>query len=142
MNFFMLNLKTSMNKVHRELHTTIKKLNLIRMNINKQTLIRWKIYFDRARMYIGYFQFLMLVVIFINSIRNNAFGKYLVEYSAISIPLLFVVFVGGSLFLGYLDSRMGIRSEEMRNLSYHNPIQREMLEILKELRDEKKKEKS
>ena len=107
------------------------------MKINKQTLIRWKIYFDRARMYIGYFQFLMLVVIFINSIKNNTFGRYLVEYSAISIPLLFIIFIGGSLILGYFDSRLGIRSEEMRNLSYHNPVQREMLEILKELKDEK-----
>jgi hypothetical protein len=112
------------------------------MNFNKQTFIRWKIYFDRARMYIGYFQFLMLVVIFINSIKNNTLGKYLVEYSVISIPLLFLLFVGGSLFLGYLDSKLGIRSEEMRNLSYHNPIQREMLEILKDLKDEKKKGKS
>jgi hypothetical protein len=60
----------------------------------------------------------------------------------ISIPLLFLLFVGGSLFLGYLDSKLGIRSEEMRNLSYHNPIQREMLEILKDLKDEKKKGKS
>ena len=108
------------------------------MKINKQSLIRWKIYIDRARMYIGYFQFLMLVVIFINAIKDNTFGKYLVEYSAISIPLLFVLFIGGSLLLGYLDSKLGIRSEEMRNLSYHNPVQREMLEILKELKDEKK----
>ncbi len=112
------------------------------MKLNKQTLIRWKIYFDRARMYIGYFQFLMLVVIFINSIRNNTLGRYLVEYSAVSIPLLFVLFIGGSLLLGYLDSRLGIRSEEMRNLSYHNPVQREMLDILKELKEERKGESS
>ncbi len=111
------------------------------MKINKPTLIRWKIYFDRARMYIGYFQFLMLVVIFINSIKDNTFGRYLVEYSAISIPLLLIILIGGSLLLGYLDSRLGIRSEEMRNLSYHNPVQREMLEILKELRDQKRRKK-
>lgn len=104
------------------------------MKINKSTLIRWKIYFDRARMYIGYFQFLMLVVIFINSIKNNSLGRYLVEYSLISIPLLFIFFIGGSLLLGYLDSRLGIRSEEMRNLSYHNPVQREMLEILQDMK--------
>ncbi len=106
------------------------------MKINKSTLIRWKIYFDRARMYIGYFQFLMLVVIFINSIKNNTLGRYLVDHSLISIPLLFIFFIGGSLLLGYLDSRLGIRSEEMRNLSYHNPVQREMLEILKDLKEE------
>ncbi|MFO7657094.1 MAG: hypothetical protein R6W78_08505 [Bacteroidales bacterium] len=109
------------------------------MKINKQTLIRWKIYFDRARMYIGYFQFVMLVVIFINSIKGNKYGKYLVEYSEISIPLLIILFLGGSLILGYLDSKLGIRSEEMRNLSYHNPVQREMLDTLHEIKDEMKK---
>ncbi|MBN2612277.1 MAG: hypothetical protein JXB00_12020 [Bacteroidales bacterium] len=109
------------------------------MKINKQTLIRWKIYFDRARMYIGYFQFVMLVIIFINSIKTNKYGKYLVEYSEISIPLLIILFIGGSLLLGYLDSRLGIRSEEMRNLSYHNPVQREMLDALNEIKQELKK---
>lgn len=111
------------------------------MKINKQSLIRWKIYIDRARMYIGYFQFLMLVVIFINAIKDNTFGRYLVEYSTISIPLLFVLFIGGSLLLGYLDSKLGIRSEEMRNLSYHNPVQREMLETLLELKADLKENK-
>ncbi len=107
------------------------------MKINKPTLIRWKIYFDRARMYIGYFQFFMMVVIFINAIKDNSFGKYLVQYSAISIPLLLIFFIGGSLILGYYDSKLGIRSEEMKNISNSNPVQMEILKILRELKEEK-----
>ncbi len=104
------------------------------MKINKQTLIRWKIYFDRARMYIGYINFFMMVVIFINAVKGNRYGKILVEHSFIAIPILIVVFIGGSLILGYFDSKLGIRSEEMRNASFNNPVQRETLEILRELK--------
>jgi len=104
------------------------------MKINRQSAIRWKIYIDRARMYIGYFNFFMMVVIFINSVKDNTYGKLLVEHSLIAIPLLIILFIGGSLVLGYFDSKLGIRSEEMRNASYNNPIQRETLEILRELK--------
>ena len=112
------------------------------MKLNKTTFIRWKVYFDRARMYIGYINFFMMIVIFINSIKDNRFGRYLVDYSAIAIPLLIIVFVGGSLFLGYLDSRLGIRKEEMRNLSTANPVIMEIYKTVMELKkQEEKKEK-
>lgn len=119
------------------------------MKLNKKTFIRWKVYFDRARMYIGYANFFMMIVIFINSIKDNRFGRYLVDYSAIAIPLLIIIFVGGSLFLGYMDSRLGIRKEEMRNLSTANPVIMEIYESVQELKkmqegavnDDKNKEK-
>jgi hypothetical protein len=103
------------------------------MKLNKKTLIRWKIYVDRARMYAGYIQFFMLIAVFINTLGDNTYGKYLVRYSFISIPLLLVVFIGLSLVLGYIDSRLGIRSEEQRNISASNPVQMEILQILREL---------
>jgi len=103
------------------------------MKLNKKTLIRWKVYFDRARMYIGYINFFMMVIIFINSIKDNKFGHYLVEYYAISIPILMVLFIGASFVLGYFDSKLGIRSEEMRNVSISNPILMEILNLLKKL---------
>jgi hypothetical protein len=103
------------------------------MKLNKKTLIRWKIYVDRARMYAGYIQFFMLIAVFINTLGDNTYGKYLVRYSFISIPLLLVVFIGFSLVLGYIDSRLGIRSEEQRNISASNPVQMEILQILREL---------
>ena len=104
------------------------------MKLNKPTLIRWKIYIDRARMYIGYIQFFLLIVVFINTLGDNTYGKYLVRYSFISIPALIVVFLLFSLVLGYIDSRLGIRSEEQRNISASNPVQMEILTILRELK--------
>lgn len=103
------------------------------MKLNKKTFIRWKIYLDRARMYIGYVNFFMIIVVFINSIKDNQYGRILVDYSFISIPVIFILFLGGSLILGYLDSRLGIRSEEMRNLSSANPIQMEILTLLRDV---------
>jgi len=102
------------------------------MKINKKTFIRWKIYLDRARMYIGYINFIMLITIFINSIKDNAYGRLLVDYSFVSIPLLTLIFIGLSLLLGFLDTRLGVRSEEARNLAEHNPVQ---MEILKDMKD-------
>lgn len=84
-------------------------------------------------MYIGYINFFMMVVIFINSIKDNKFGHYLVEYSAISIPILIVLFIGASFVLGYFDSKLGIRSEEMRNVSSSNPILMEILNSIRKL---------
>jgi predicted Na+-dependent transporter len=103
------------------------------MKLDKRTLIRWKIYVDRARMYASYIQFFMLIVVFINTLGDNTYGKYLVRYSFISIPVLLVVFIGLSLVLGYIDSRLGIRREEQRNISTSNPVQMEILQILREL---------
>jgi hypothetical protein len=85
------------------------------MKLDKRTLIRWKI------------------VVFINTLGDNTYGKYLVRYSFISIPVLLVVFIGLSLVLGYIDSRLGIRREEQRNISTSNPVQMEILQILREL---------
>ncbi|MFW5657108.1 MAG: hypothetical protein ACOC2E_05865 [Bacteroidota bacterium] len=103
------------------------------MKIDKRSLIRWKIYLDRARMYIGYINFFMIIVVFINAIKDNKYGQILVEHSFVAIPLLFVLFLGFSLILGFFDSRMGIRSEEMRNISAQNPVTMEMLLNLKEI---------
>jgi hypothetical protein len=111
------------------------------MRINKPTLIRWKIYVDRARMYIGYIQFFLLIVVFINTLGDNTYGKYLVRHSFISIPALIVLFLAFSLVLGYIDSRLGIRSEEQRNISASNPVQMEILAILRELKKKSEEKK-
>jgi hypothetical protein len=105
------------------------------MKLDKRTLIRWKIYLDRARMYASYIQFFMLIAVFINTLGDNTYGKYLVRHSFISVPLLLILFLGVSLVLGYFDSKLGIRSEEQRNISVSNPVQMEILEILRELKE-------
>ncbi len=101
--------------------------------INKRTIIRWKVYFDRSRMYIGYIQFFLIGLVFLKSFKDNPWGEWIFRYAIVSIPVAFLLFVILSLVLGYFDSKLGLREEEQRNLSRSNPVMMEMLNQLKEL---------
>lgn len=103
---------------------------------NKRSLIRWKVYFDRSRMYIGYLQFFLIGVVFIQSFKDQPWGDLIFKYALVSIPILFILFIFVSLLIGYVDSRFGFREEEMRNLSKSNPVMMEILESVKELKKE------
>ncbi len=103
---------------------------------NKKTLIRWKIYVDRARMYIGYVQFLMIGFVFLESLRSTRFGALIFDNLYLSIPVLFLVFIILSLIIGRMDTVLGLREEELRNSAYSNPMIREIHENLEELRKE------
>ncbi|MDF1550032.1 MAG: hypothetical protein P1P88_19560 [Bacteroidales bacterium] len=107
-------------------------MKIRKTDLNKRSLIRWKIYFDRSRMYIGYIQFFLIGFVFLQSFKNNAFGDWIFKYAIISIPIALILFVFLSLLLGYMDTKLGFREEELRNLSKSNPIMMEMLESLKE----------
>ncbi len=107
---------------------------LSHVKLNKPTLIRWKVYIDRARMYIGYIQFFMIGIVFMEAFRDEPFGQLIFRYIYISIPILFVLFIVGSIIIGYLDSRFGLREEELRNLSSSNPVLRDIQQELKEIK--------
>ncbi len=105
------------------------------MNIifNRRSLIRWKVYIDRSRMYIGYIQFFLIGVVFLSDYKDTVWGKFIFDHALISIPVSIVLFILLSLVLGYFDSRLGLRQEELRNLSRSNPVMMEMLDELKEM---------
>lgn len=101
--------------------------------LNKQTLIRWKVYIDRSKMYIGYIQFLLIIFVFINSLDNNPVSQFVVEKPYIAVPLVLILFVVCSLILGYLDSKLGFREEEIRNHARSNPVLRQIQTSLDEV---------
>jgi len=103
---------------------------------NRRTLIRWKVYIDRARMYIGYVQFLMILFVLLEAYRSTALGEWIFSHLFLSMPLLFVLFIGLSLVIGRLDTVFGLREEELRNASSSNPVMRELLTKIDELTDE------
>jgi preprotein translocase subunit SecG len=107
-------------------------------DVNKRSIIRWKVYFDRSRMYIGYIQFFLIGVVFLQSFKGHAWGDLIFQYAIISIPVAIVLFIILSLILGYLDSKLGLREEEFRNLSKSNPVMMEILESVKEIQAELK----
>lgn len=102
--------------------------------VNRRSLIRWKIYFDRSRMYIGYIQFFLIGIVFFQSFKNSVWGEFIFNYAIITIPLALFLFILLSLLLGYLDSKLGFRAEELRNLSSSNPFLRELLVSVKEIK--------
>lgn len=104
------------------------------MTINKKTLIRWKVYFDRARIYISYIQVLMIGAIFAKSFESS----FVTEYAYIVIPASIVLFVVLSLVIGYWDCRLGIREEEFDAISRSNPVLMETLRQVKEINNKLK----
>lgn len=110
-------------------------MKIRKTSVNKRSLIRWKVYFDRSRMYIGYIQFFLVGVVFLQSFKDQRWSEFLFKYALISIPVALLVFLVLSLLLGYLDTRLGLREEEMRNVSRSNPVMMEMLVTLKEIQE-------
>lgn len=108
------------------------------MKANKKTLIRWKVYIDRARMYVGYVQFLMIGFVFLEAYKDSSIGLLIFNNLFWSIPILFLLFIILSLILGRLDTVLGFREEELRNASTSNPIMREILSKMEELKEEVK----
>jgi len=105
----------------------------LKQRFNKQTLIRWKVYIDRSKMYIGYIQFLLIIFVFINSLEDNPVSQFVVNRPLLAVPLILTLFVVCSLILGYLDSKLGFREEEIRNHAHSNPVLRKIQLSIDEL---------
>jgi len=109
---------------------------MAKIKANKKTLIRWKVYVDRARMYVGYIQFIMIGFVLLAAYKESAFGSLIFDNLFISIPILFLIFIGLSLLIGRLDTVIGLREEELRNSSASNPIMREIQSNIEEIKNE------
>lgn len=113
-----------------------KKIHVAKLRPSKKRLIRWKVYIDRAKMYIGYIQFLMVLFVFLEAYRETSAGRLIFDNLFISMPILFIVFMSLSLVVGRLDTVYGLREEELRNASSSNPVMRELLDKVNELNGE------
>ncbi len=104
----------------------------------RQKAVSWKIYIDRARMYIGYINFLMIIFLFVDSLKRYEFAQAIVPNSSTGILLMLPFFILLSLFLGYLDTKLGIRSEEAKQNTMNNPVMMEINERLKKIEEKLK----
>ena len=86
-------------------------------------------------MYIGYVQFLLIIFVFIKSLGDNPVTEFVFNSPIIAVPIILVIFIIASLILGYLDSRLGFREEEIRNHSKSNPVLMDIQKSLNELND-------
>ena len=109
---------------------------MTKIKTDRKTLIRWKIYIDRARMYVGYIQFLMIAFVLLESYKDSHLGKLIFNNMLISVPIIFAIFILLSLLIGRIDTLLGLREEELRNSSSSNPVMREILKNIKEIKEE------
>lgn len=86
-------------------------------------------------MYIGYVQFLLIIFVFIKSLGDNPVTEFVFTSPMIAVPVILIIFVIISLAIGYLDSRLGFREEEIRNHSKSNPVLMDIQKSLKELNE-------
>lgn len=115
---------------------------MTKIKTNKRTLIRWKIYIDRAKMYVGYIQFLMIAFVLLEAYKDTAPGKLIFNNMLISIPVIFIIFIFLSLVIGRIDTLLGLREEELRNSSASNPVMREILKNVEEIKKDLEEMKS
>ncbi|MBF8984758.1 hypothetical protein [Lentimicrobium sp. S6] len=115
---------------------------MAKIKADRKTLIRWKIYIDRAKMYIGYIQFLMIAFVLLEAYKDSSMGKLIFDNMLISIPIIFLIFIILSLLVGRIDTILGLREEELRNASSSNPVMREILKNIEEVKGEVQKLKS
>ena len=89
-------------------------------------------------MYIGYISFIMIAYIFLNDFKNETIRHFLDENKLITYPVLMIFFLLFSLVLGRIDTKLGLRREEMRNASTENPVLMEILERVKNIEENQK----
>ena len=112
----------------------ISKVKVFGIPLNKKTAVRWKIYLDRAGMYLGYINFVMIAFVFLNSIKDQGIRTFMDDNKLLVYPAIVVIFIGISLVLGRFDTKFGLRKEEMRNNATENPVMNEILESLEEIK--------
>lgn len=111
------------------------KIKLFGITVDQKSVVRWKIYLDRARMYIGYISFVMIVFVFLNSFQSQEIRDFLDGNKLLVYPAIMVLFVVISLLLGRLDTKLGMRKEELRNHAAENPVTMEILNTLQEIKE-------
>src|SRR5574343_547688 len=101
------------------------------MNIRR--IVKWKIWLDRSRMYVGYLQFGATLYIVAKLIRNGPVKTWIFEHWYLSFPILFVVFIGACMVLGWIESLLKIRDLEQENYTQVNPEWKKMMDKIDEL---------
>jgi hypothetical protein len=111
-----------------------KNIRIFGIPVNQRSVVRWKIYLDRARMYIGYINFVMIAFVFLNSFQSESIREILDSNKWLVYPSIMILFVVVSLFLGRMDTKLGMRKEELRNHASENPVTMEILELVREIK--------
>ena len=80
----------------------------------------------------------MIAFMFLNDLKDDTIRHFLDDNKIITYPLVMLLFMVFSLILGRLDTKFGVRKEEMRNASSENPVLMEILEKVNNIESKSK----
>jgi len=98
--------------------------------VSKARIAKWKIYLCRSKEFGGLVQFLLMGAIYFNT-DPGVMGLWFRSNQAIALPGLVVVMFVAAFVVGWLDTALGFRAEEQKNMSLNDPVHKEMLDILR-----------
>lgn len=94
-------------------------------------LIRFKVYIDRGRGYIGYVQFIITITIMLKVYDDTGFGKWFFS-NWWAFALFIILFFVGLAVIGFLDKKY-IRPHEISEMNSTNPEIKQILDEVKKL---------
>jgi len=96
-------------------------------------LIRYKTYLDRARGYIGYFQFAVMVLVMLKVYDDTSWGAWLFAHKGV-LALSIIFMLGIFIVVGYFDRRY-IKPKEIIELQKADPLFMAMKKKVNDLHD-------
>lgn len=84
---------------------------------------------NRGKMYLSIINFLMIFKVFLDTLDVNAWAY----------PVGLVVGIAGTVVIGWVDKRLGVRKEEQNYTSRQNPVLMRILKILEDDRTQERK---
>ncbi len=94
-------------------------------------VIRYKVYIDRARMYFGYAQFIMMLMVMLKVYEDTSFGQWFFS-KWWPFPMFIILFFIASVIIGYFDKRYVRPYETTEN----NKVNTQLMDIHKKIVDE------
>jgi hypothetical protein len=95
--------------------------------------IRYKTYLDRARGYIGYFQFAVMLLVMLKVYDETTWGMWLFAHKLVLAGLIVVLF-GIFIIIGYIDRRY-IKPKEIIELQKADPMFMAMKKKVNDIHD-------
>jgi hypothetical protein len=99
---------------------------------------RLKTHADRARMYVTYIQFFLLIYVAVKALHKSPIRDFIFEWWFFTFPVMILLFIFLCVLLGYWDHKSGIREKENETVSMQNPSVRKILEDLEEIKSKLK----
>ena len=95
------------------------------------TYAKWMKYLDRGRLHFGNVQMPLTIIIALGVYRDTVIGRWIFEYSWITIPVIIFGFFAVLIGLGRYEYKYGLIRKQVQIDNDNNPMLQEILKRLK-----------